>query len=105
MLSVFVVVFKTCYLEIQKLKTLMGIEKPVNNNKNLDKRQYEITIGTFTTCTCMDFVTMISSSLGKQGKWVLCKHMYYVLQHVMFCGEFEIFIHFLTRIMMKFIAY
>jgi hypothetical protein len=28
-----------------------------------------------------------------------------VLQHVMFCGEFEIFIHFLTRIMMKFIAY
>jgi hypothetical protein len=38
---------------------------------------------------------MISNSLG-QGKWVPCKHMYYVLQHVMFCGEFEIFIYFQT---------
>jgi hypothetical protein len=33
----------------------------------------------------LDFVTMISNSLGQQGKWVPCKHMYYVLWHVMFC--------------------
>ncbi len=26
-----------------------------------------------------------------------CKHIYYESQHVMFCGEFEIFIHFPTR--------
>jgi len=44
----------------------------------------------------MDFVTMVSSSMGKQGKWVPCKHMYYVLQHVIFCGQVEIFIRFLT---------
>jgi hypothetical protein len=44
----------------------------------------------------MDFVTMVSGSLGKQGKWVPRKHMYYVLQHVMFCGQFESFIHFPT---------
>jgi hypothetical protein len=41
----------------------------------------------------MDFVTMVSGSLRKQGKWVPCEHMYYVLQHVMFCGQFDIFIH------------
>jgi len=45
---------------------------------------------------CLDFVAMISNSLGQQGKWVPCKHMYYVLQHVMFYGQFESFIHFLT---------
>jgi hypothetical protein len=61
-----------------------------------NKRQYEVTIGNFLACICMDFVTMVSCSLGKCGKWVPSKHMYYVLQHVMFCGRFESFIHFLT---------
>jgi hypothetical protein len=27
---------------------------------------------------------------------VPCKHIYYVLHHVIFCGKFEIFIHFPT---------
>jgi hypothetical protein len=36
------------------------------------------------------------NSLGQQGMWVLYKQMYYVLQHVTFCGEFENFIHFPT---------
>ncbi len=44
-----------------------------------NNRQYEVTIVNFPTCTYMDFVTMNSSSMGKQGKWVPCKHMYYVL--------------------------
>jgi hypothetical protein len=39
---------------------------------------------------------MISKSLGQQGMWVPNKHMYYVLQHVTFCGEFENSIHFPT---------
>ncbi len=50
----------------------------------------------------MDFVTMVSGSLRKQGKWVPCEHMYYVLQHVMFCGQFDIFIH--LSLAMKFVA-
>jgi hypothetical protein len=65
-------------------------------NQNLNKKQYEVTIGDFPACNCLDFVEMISNSLGWWGKWVPCKHMYYVLQHVLFCGEFESSIHFPT---------
>jgi hypothetical protein len=54
--------------------------------QNPNKKQYEIIIGNFLACTCLDFVTMMSSLLGWRGKWVPYKHMYYVLQHVMFCG-------------------
>jgi hypothetical protein len=54
--------------------------------KATKKTNYEITLGNSPTCTCMDFVIMISSSLGTWGKWLPCKHMYYVLQDVMFCG-------------------
>ncbi len=39
---------------------------------------------------------MVASLLGQRGKWVPYKHLYYELQDVMFCGEFEIFIHFPT---------
>jgi hypothetical protein len=39
---------------------------------------------------------MVASLLDQQGKWVPYKHLYYELQDVMFCGEFEIFIHFPT---------
>jgi len=36
----------------------------------------EVTIGIETfELACLDFVTMISNSLGQQGKWVPCKHM------------------------------
>jgi hypothetical protein len=54
--------------------------------QNPNKKQYEITIGNFPTCICLDFIALMSCSLGWWGKWVLCKHMYYILQHVMFCG-------------------
>jgi hypothetical protein len=55
-------------------------------SQNPNKKQYEITIGNFLACTCLDFVAMMFNSLHWQGKWVHYKHMYYVLQHVMFCG-------------------
>jgi hypothetical protein len=65
--------------------------------QNPPQKKYEITIGNFPTCICLDFVIMISSLLGwARGKWAPCKHMYCVLYYVMFCGEFEIFIHFPT---------
>jgi hypothetical protein len=56
------------------------------SSQNPNKKQYEITMGNFLTCTCLGFATMISSSLGQPGKWVPYKHMYYVLQYVMFFG-------------------
>jgi hypothetical protein len=31
----------------------------------INNMQHEMTIGNFLACTCMDFITMISSSLGK----------------------------------------
>jgi hypothetical protein len=34
-------------------------------------------------------VTMVLGSLGKWGKLVPCKHMYYVLQHVMFVANLK----------------
>jgi len=48
-----------------------------------NRNQYEITIGTFLTCSCIDFVSMLTSSLSGRGKWVHCKHLYYILQIVM----------------------
>jgi predicted nucleic acid-binding Zn finger protein len=44
-----------------------------------------VIIKTFPTCSCMDFLMMISNSLGKWGKWTLCKHIYHILWHVVFC--------------------
>jgi hypothetical protein len=60
------------------------------------KGNIKLQLGTSPVYICMDFVTMLLGSLGKHKKWVPCKHMYYVLQHVMFCDRFENFIHFST---------
>jgi hypothetical protein len=49
-------------------------------------KQYDIIIGNFPTCICINFVSMMTSSLGYDGK---CKHLYYILQNVMFCGLVE----------------
>jgi hypothetical protein len=37
---------------------------------------------------------MMSMSLDERGPWVHCKHMYYILQYVMFCGIRKSFIHY-----------
>jgi hypothetical protein len=70
-----------------------------------NQRQYEVTIGNFMSFIWFDFVAMLSCSWGWQGKWVPCKHIYYVLQHVMFCGEFENSIHFPTWSCNEFVVY
>ncbi len=59
-------------------------------------KQYELKIGNFQTCICVDFITMMASSLGGCGKWVHYKHLYFILQNVMYCGQTENFIHFLA---------
>jgi hypothetical protein len=56
-------------------------------------KQYEVMIDNFLTCTCIDFVSMFIGSLGGYGKWVHCKHLYYILQILMFYGLMETFIH------------
>jgi len=51
-----------------------------------NKKHYEITIENFWTCIYLSFVSMVASLLGQWGKWVPYKHLYYVLQDVMFLG-------------------
>ena len=41
-------------------------------------QQYLITIGTFLECSCQNFKDMATKSLGKHGRWVSCKHLYFV---------------------------
>ncbi len=68
----------------------------IMSGHNLNKKQYEVIIRNILAYTCLDFVSMISNLLGWRRKWVPYKHMYYVLQHVMFCGQFKSFIYFPT---------
>ena len=41
---------------------------------------YHVTIGDIPHCTCPDFTKMSSQTLGKKGKWMYCKHLYYVFR-------------------------
>jgi hypothetical protein len=41
---------------------------------------YRVTIGDMPHCTCPDFTKMSFQSLEKKGKWVYCKHLYYVFR-------------------------
>ena len=39
---------------------------------------YRITISTFPSCTCPDFVVKSIKTLGKRCCWVYCKHLYFI---------------------------
>ena len=41
---------------------------------------YRVTIDDILCYTCLDFTKISSQSLGKKGKWVYCKHCYYVFR-------------------------
>ena len=41
---------------------------------------YRVTIGDKLQCTCFDFTNMSTQFLGRKGKCVYCKHLYYVLR-------------------------
>jgi hypothetical protein len=51
-----------------------------------------VTIGNFFGCSCVYFVIMFTSSLGGRGVYVQCKHVYHVLQMLMFYGLVKMFI-------------
>jgi hypothetical protein len=60
-----------------------------------DKR-YDITIGNVLGCSCVYFVTMLTTSLGGHGAYMQCKHVYHVFQMIMFYGFTKYFIHYYT---------
>jgi hypothetical protein len=47
---------------------------------------YEMTIGVIPNCTCLDFVSMLTS-LKKRGKFVPCKHMRFIYKIRMLCDH------------------
>ncbi len=66
----------------------------INSDPPPSTKQYEVTVGNFLNCTCVDSIQMMASSLGGRGKWVHYKHLY--LQNMMYYGQTKPFIHFLT---------
>jgi hypothetical protein len=89
-----------CFLEVIVTPPLEGFALGYGRFNNIlfsaptNRKQYEVTIENFWTCISLGFVSVVASLLDQWGKWVFYKHLYYELQDVMFCGEFEI--HFPT---------
>jgi hypothetical protein len=69
-----------------------------------NKKQYEITIENFGTCIYLGFVNMVVGSLGQCGKRVPYKHLYYVLQNVMFLGSLKFSFISPLGVVMKFVV-
>ena len=60
----------------------------------LKKELYEVTVSNFPACTCRGFRYMCTSALGNPTKkWILCKHLSFILQNHMFCIVDNVFIH------------
>jgi hypothetical protein len=56
--------------------------------------QYEVIVSDYLACNYMDFFPMMFVSLDRQGPWVQCKHLYYILQYAMYYGIKESLIHY-----------
>ena len=50
------------------------------SRKKAKVEEYRITISTFPSCTCPDFVEMSARALGKRRPWVNCKHLYFIFR-------------------------
>ena len=60
----------------------------------LKKELYDGTISNFLTCICTGFGYIYTSALGNpKKKWILYKHLYFILQNHMFCTSTNNFIH------------
>jgi hypothetical protein len=51
-------------------------------------------INAYSTCNYVDVSSMMVSSFNKWGPQVPCKHVYYILQHVMCFGIKKLFTHY-----------
>jgi hypothetical protein len=69
-------------LRYQKVPSLgYGIVYTVHTAGSIAKQQlYEVTVGDFPACTCIDFISMKASALGNsKKKWICYKHIYFIL--------------------------
>ena len=66
----------------------------VFTSRSITKECYEVTISTFPACTCKGFQYMCTYALGNPSKkWILCKHLYFILQTQMLCTLEDAFIY------------
>jgi len=66
----------------------------IDNDVLPNAHHYHVTIGDFPSCNYLDFVKMFMAALSKRGKWVPCKHLYYIFYHVMHCNpKLDVCIH------------
>ena len=62
---------------------------------SLDRKElYEVSISSFPLCSYKDFKYMSTRGLGnKKHKWILCKHLHFLLQKHFSCIKKDVFIH------------
>ena len=87
-------------IECIVLKSMMvpepgvGVVFTIITPGSISKELYEVTVSNFPSCTCRGFRYMCASALGNPSKkWILCKHLYLILQIRMYCTADDSFIH------------
>ena len=71
-----------------------GVVFTLHTPGSILKELYEVTISNFPACTYRDFRYMCTSALGNPTKkWILCKHLYFILQNYIFYIVDDAFIH------------
>ena len=72
-----------------------GIIFTVETPRSIENQEvYQVTLSNFPACTCLGFVSMKGVALGnRRKKWILYKHLYYVLQKSCLVTSFNKFIH------------
>ena len=88
-------------IECTILKSMMvlepgyGVVFTIITPASISKKElYEVTISVFPSCICRGFQYMWASAPGNPSKkWILCKHLYFILQILMYCTVDDSFIH------------
>ena len=81
-----------CECKVKGFRAVSSIERNVSNRRHLQGVRQ--TVSNFSACTCRGFRYMCTSALGNPTKkWILCKHLYFILQNCMFCTVDDVFIH------------
>ena len=67
-----------------KILSYPALDAVITFQSGIEQKQaiYHITICNFPACTFLYFTTMLSTSIGKRGKYVNCKHLYYIFYYL-----------------------
>jgi hypothetical protein len=62
-------------------------------NSMLHNNFYEVIVSCYPVCICIDFISMLASFIEKEGKYLPCKHLYFIYAKKMNCDTKNFFIH------------